>query len=358
MSRREKSLLGLAVAAGLCAATLEGAPRPKPPAPPPTCPGCPIVYVQTKDFGNSGDLMLMQEDGTDKTVVLPGSKGESYGMPVWAPDGQWIAVSSNREDGISRTWFVRWDGEYATQALTPCGGSTAFVWRPVPTPGTTKYWVAYWDSCATTPEYSLWAVQVDHGQTPPQVSTEPFCLTCELTCDDSPCEYGTPAWASDGMHLSAVRGVGMPYTWDYRVFDFIDSDPPGLEGGKSLDITGLGIDNNPIEGDWAHGRYRLVVYNSPRPSDLSWFDVDHDVEQMITGWGCLTPGDDGWNYEGPRWSQDDSKLLYFASSSREHGYFLSSFEDFVRPMTSIAPPTNKSEARSSNWNPNPNPLRP
>lgn len=353
MSRSGKSFLGLVLAAGLCTSALEAAPKPKPPAPTLTCPGCPIVYVQTREFGSIGDLMLMMADGSDKTVVLAGERGVMSQWPVWAPDGEWITVSSNR-DGVYRSWLVKWDGTNPTPVLPSCVGEVLFfAWRPVPVPGTETYWLVYSSGavCDSRDPWKLQAVQVDLSTTPPEVSPDSFCLTCDG--DLGPYLWGNAAWTSDGMHLSALRAEGNPYTYEYVIFDFVvDEAGPHLVSGRELGLAGLGLAG--LDGDWAHGRNRLIAEDFSLTSGLWWFDIDHDAETMVLdgGWGYL-PGEDGWGYGSPHWSPNDGQLLYSGGSSDVGGLFVAPFDSFPLSATVIAPSTKKGQARHASWNPNP-----
>src|SRR5512141_1670793 len=70
MSRISKPLLAVGLALGLLPAGAAGAG--KPPSPPATCSDCTIVYSMKGSQGRE-DLMLMKEDGTQKTLLLAGS---------------------------------------------------------------------------------------------------------------------------------------------------------------------------------------------------------------------------------------------------------------------------------------------
>ncbi len=360
MSRNGRFFLGLALAAGLCAAALEGAPKPKPPAPPATCPTCPIVYAQKTLGLNNSDLVLMQPDGTGKTVILSGGQYETFGSPTFAPDGEWIAASGSNSvlDGkFHGIWLVRWNGESPTQALWSCSGGSNLAWRPVPS-ATGRYWLVFSDNCGSS---GLWAVEVDLGTTPPTVSQDKFCLSCEgsLGLDG----WGEPAFSSDGTHLSAHRSMktpDSPYSYYTIVYDFIDGNPPRLEQGRVIEVPGLGT--SFLGAKWAHGRNSLVGYSLGTGQDLWWLDIDHTAEPtepMITYSGCLTClPEDAFNYGTPHWSQDDQSLIYFASSSELGGLFVSPFESFVRGESPIVPSSKKVRVYSPSWNPNPNPQRP
>ena len=349
MSKMVRALLNIGLALGLLFVALHG--EAKPPAPPPTtptCPTCPIVYVQTTTSQNRSDLMLMQADGSQKTVLLSGAKGVRHGNPSWAPDGDWIAFTSN-QGGVHRLWFVRRDGAYPTPVLTPCGSASSLAWRPVPAAATGKHWLAYSANCGA---WDLWAVEVDLDTVPPEVSSGPFCLTCNES--SGAYDWGEPAWTGDGTHLTAVRGES-PYVYSYVMFDF-DANTSTLENGRTIELPGLG--NAYVNGDWAHSTNRLAaaVHSFDLGTDdLWWFDFDRDAG-TITDSGCLTGFDDEFAYESVQWSPGGTQLLFWARSVElGGGYFVSPLTGFARPAMPILSNTRNTMFRGADWKPNPDP---
>lgn len=357
MSRTAKTFVSIGIASGLLLVALHGAAKPPAPAPPPTCPTCPIVYVETNK--DRSDLFLVRPDGSGRTLLHAGARGVKFSTPTWSPDGEWI-VFSRISDGANQSWLVKWDGSNATPILSPCGNnSREFAWRPVSTPGTNRVWLAFVDQCDA---FDLYAVQVDFGSVPPTASSEMYCLTCEG--DLGSYEWGDPAWTRDGAHISAVRAEGLPHDYSYVVFDFVDSVPPRLEMGRTLELPGLG--SSWVAGDWAHTTNDLVTGNrlvagihsfDLLTDDLWWFDVDHDAETMIAGLACLTCGD-GVRYDVPQWSPDDSQLLFWVTSPAPTGYFVSPSDPFARPGAPILTGRGTTMIWEGDWNPNPDPQRP
>ena len=75
-----------------------------------------------------GDLYVMRSDGTGPLQQVTGDSASDR-VPRWSPDGQWIAVFSDRS-GPLQIWKIRPDGSGLTQ-LTHASTNTAYaVWSP------------------------------------------------------------------------------------------------------------------------------------------------------------------------------------------------------------------------------------
>jgi Tol biopolymer transport system component len=61
--------------------------------------------------GNSGGINVVNEDGSDDEAVLAGEQGSGvyYGEPAWSPDGERLALTSNR-DGNWEIYIREADG--------------------------------------------------------------------------------------------------------------------------------------------------------------------------------------------------------------------------------------------------------
>jgi hypothetical protein len=352
--------MSLSLALGLLPTALEGAPKPTP-TPRPSCTTCPIVYTQTGSQGRA-DLMLMQADGSQKTLLLAGARNVAHNNPVWAPDGEWIAFQSNR-DGQVGIWLVKRDGPGSNninlkKAISPCDASNFLhfaSWRPVPVAG--PFWFAYRDQCGeagSNPD--IFAVKIDPASAAPAIS-DSFCLTCEMNVMNH--DFWTqPAWTSDGLHFSArmLPGTSEEYDAELVIFDFVDGNAPSLDDPRTLNVANLGIDARSVrDGVWAHGRDTLVV-RSVDSSDFWLLDIDHEAVEMISGAENLTAASYGdWSFFDPRWSSDDSRVIFTARSSSSWGLFVSALppSPFLIPAKPIAPSDSKAQAMFPDWNPTP-----
>lgn len=351
MSKSVKTLLSLGLALGLLLVALAGAAKPPAP-PPPTCPMCPIVYSQSASGGRA-DLVLMQPDGSQKTLLLAGARNVSHTDPLWAPDGAWISFKSNR-DGRIGIWLIRPDGSGLRKLVAPCDASTWWLyaaWRPGPEPA---YWLAYQDRCGGRVYTDVWAVGVNLLANPIVVSA-PACLTCAWNVDGED-SWSQPAWTNDGSHVSARRLLGSTgdYDAEYVLFDFVDGDAPALESPRALNVRDWGIlDPRSIrDGAWAHGRNTLIARDVASGS-LWTFEVNVDAPSdgsLVTSALELTAAYPGWSFWDPCWSPDDDVVLFGARSEVSWGLFVApATQPFSGLSSPIAPSTAKGQAGFPDW---------
>src|SRR5678815_3795680 len=78
--------------------------------------------------GNRSDIAVYEEAGDTLTRL---TFGENNSYPIWTPDGQRIAYTSQDKEGSQNLWWIRADGSGEAQRLSQ--GKTiqhARSWRP------------------------------------------------------------------------------------------------------------------------------------------------------------------------------------------------------------------------------------
>jgi len=113
-----------------------------------------IAYVA------NGDLMVMNADGSNRTVVLAGS---DHRLPTWSPDGQTLLFASDVQGpGL---YTVELDGSGLTKVVAIASGSLGRgAWSPVPL-GDGEYKIAFSDQVVdadgTFGEFDVFLVNTD-----------------------------------------------------------------------------------------------------------------------------------------------------------------------------------------------------
>jgi Tol biopolymer transport system component len=86
------------------------------------------LAVEIND-GKRSDIWLYEWERDTLTRLT--FAGESNGYPVWTPDGQRIAYSSQEKVGVDNLWWIRADGAGDAQRLSESKGpQSAGSWRP------------------------------------------------------------------------------------------------------------------------------------------------------------------------------------------------------------------------------------
>lgn len=166
----------------VCVAALASAAPPPPPPPNPE-----IVYLEA---GTREKIMVMNSDGSNKTVVYSGAAGQILSKPRFSPDARWIAFTAA---GVGLYRLERATG-VATVLLTNanCGQS---CWSP---------------------RFSPWGTRIaviDLNQNDPKV------LTVPPTGGTPQVLYGGPAgvlfrdvaWSTDETRIAVIEfGGGLP----------------------------------------------------------------------------------------------------------------------------------------------------
>ncbi len=259
--------LKIFLSVALCAALLGLGPlaapgKPKPPPPPPPPPDPAIVYMAEYNYGHY-DLMVMNEDGTNPTIVLAGASQVGQSQPSWAPDGCRIVFASNmnqtvglysiNKDGSGLSWITALNSTnsgFLSRTLSP-------VWSlPNATDGTE--WIAFCDIVAPD-QYELFVILPD-GQNLIQLTDTPgrteFC----------------PTWAPDGLRLAAMSLTINPddpldAMYDILLFDLEYLFDP-LEGysvtvATETNLTaGTLLSGKAMGPAWAKRRDSLAVFEA------------------------------------------------------------------------------------------------
>jgi TolB protein len=81
---------------------------------------------------NVGHIMVMDDDGSDKRVILRGDADDHYGNPSFSPDGRAVAFTrfNALEDAPSNIWVARADGRHARQVTSSPTFDNKVDWGP------------------------------------------------------------------------------------------------------------------------------------------------------------------------------------------------------------------------------------
>jgi Tol biopolymer transport system component len=250
-----------------------------------------IAYATSTN--SPGDLMVMNADGTNKTVVVKGALkhgGSINSQPDWSPDGSRIVfVGSSDGPGI---YVVNRDGTGRSKIATLASavGEGMPAWSPAPVPGIGggRQRIAF-SVLGPGQQNDVWIADVD-GSNPVNVTGTTY-----------PESEFLPTWSPDGTKLVC------------QVF------------GATRDRYGL--------MDFATGQYSVIAYPAPLAGHYvrrpSWSKTRSDrmvVEADVAGSGAmdlwlLDPLDaafapvnltntSAYGELSPSWSPDDARLVF------------------------------------------------
>ena len=114
------------------------------PQPPQPTPDPAIAFVAEKNFSRE-DLMVMNADGSNQTLVLEGGKSLGHHQPNWSPDGTQLAfISKIQGDGV---YIINREGTGLRKVVALNAAASDFdgpAWSPVPAPDG-RFKIAYSD---------------------------------------------------------------------------------------------------------------------------------------------------------------------------------------------------------------------
>ncbi len=152
-----------------------------------------------------GHLYVMRSDGSGRPRQLTGDSASDR-VPRWSPDGNWIALFSDRS-GPLQIWKIHPDGSGLTQVTDRPGGLAYAVWSP---DGRRM-------AAGTTGKERVGSV-FDPNRPWNQQQPEPFPLP-----PDSLSPFGPHSWSPDGKRLAGMisaldRGI-TTYTFATRRYE-------------------------------------------------------------------------------------------------------------------------------------------
>jgi len=230
-----------------------------------------IVYAATlnrRDF----DIFRMVL-GRHLIVAITHANGNNIG-PVWSPDGQQIALISNR-DGIDSLYLMDDQGHHLQRLTDEPLSKHSPIWSP---DGKT---ILYVSQQLDYPQLMLIDLQTD--------TIHP------LTTDRQP--YITPDWMPDSQHVTFISDRGTAGEMNIFTMDV-------QTGRIASDITTRGHD---LSLSWSpDGHYMLFTVDRLPPSIYLW---DTTTNQFMLLHTAISPN------SVPHWSPDGRFIIYTAYST-------------------------------------------
>jgi Tol biopolymer transport system component len=239
-----------------------------------------IAYVNWQ----SGNICVMNADGTNARAVFPQVSGEIYYHPTWSPDGRSIAYSEfNGNYGIGRIWAVDVDG--SNRRLLA--------------------------------ETSYWFQRVDWGTRPAPDGERKLCFVQRFPTAGGSMQYDVFLMNEDGTGLVNVTNTPGDTPADNEFGPFWIGDKLAFFRSGSLVVATLGLAGGQVVvaseeiisgGPYGTGR---AAHNHP------WivFAVD-SVGLFVANLDTLetrqiTSGRDAW----PCFSPNDTKIVFSRAGS-------------------------------------------
>jgi len=246
---------------------------------------------------DGGDLMVMNSDGTNQTLVLSG-KSTGIGRPDWSPDGSKLVFASDIQ-GVG-IYVINVDGtglSKLTDLNHPLLGIA--VWSPAPVPGVgeDRYRIAYTDEDPSEDMKDVYLIDPD--------GTDKIRLTATSDVYES-----TPTWSPSGEKLAVkVFTEGMQLD-RWALLDLGTGAYSLRQHGGAL--AGASV-TNPA---WSRTQESEIAWSANSASgglnDIWIVDLEGSSSPV-----CVTSSVD-LEERFPCWSPDDA-LLVFSSSEVRRG---------------------------------------
>ena len=271
----------------------------------------PAIAFQVEHNFNNVDLWVMDADGKNQTLVVPGSQGSNYienRTPSWSPDGTQLAFASNVQGrGI---YVVNKDGTGLRKvvSLNRDNLGAGVAWTP--TPAADGQWkIAYSDlrpgDCGNSlADNDLFLVNLDGTR------------VVNLTNTVGPGEFH-PTWDPYTTRLAA------------KVFPTNNASIPGdlviyalgLDASGNITVTGTTnlTESGPLKdadvtlGSWAKTQDKIAMqlYEPGAGYQDIWvFNVADPLNPVnLTSTATISE-------RRPSWSPDDSKIVFLRATSK------------------------------------------
>jgi Tol biopolymer transport system component len=248
------------------------------------------VIAFVSDRVGSGELFLMNADGTDQRQLTQSSSSVNIDYPAWSPDGKQVVYQARQAGGRANLLLIDVEAVLGSaagaqpQKLTSKLDSQRPAWSPDGT------WIAFdaWNGRST----SICAIQPSGG--------EPQCLT-DTGLD---ADVFAPSWSADGSMIACAlhsHPGGENLGWRIHILDVEAARE--VHGGNNMYALLPAAENDQDTPAWSPDGQR-IAFSEVRDGqwDLFVVDVDGtDLRQLTT-----SSADD----LHPTWSPDGSALAF------------------------------------------------